>query len=604
MSLLIGRLPLRHLRLAVIWIFLTSASSAQILRAPETVQANPDGTFRYTVEFENGPEEDSLFGLMVSANNTTLVEPIVDWFCELITIPPGGRISFSIPSNGGYARLIDPTREGRVGFLLTLCGAGNLSVLTRILPDSPPPRIDTGETPVSVAAADFDGDSNPDLVTANDGSNDVTVLLGNGDGTFQAAVPYAVGLRPQSVAVADLNGDALMDLVTANAARDNVSVLLGNGDGTFQTALTFGAGDSPQSVAVADFNRDLTPDLVTANFSSNNASVLLGNGDGTFKPAVSFAASTGPTSAVTADLNGDTAPDLIVANQNSLSVSVLLGNGDGTFRAAVNYAVGSFPVDVTVADLDSDRVPDLVTSLATSDSLSVLLGNGNGTFRTASLFAAGDGPNSVAAADLDGDAILDLVNANALSDDVTVLLGNGDGTFQPAVSFSVGVFPRSAAVADFDDNSVPDVVAANALGNSVTVILNPFDPSIHATIDIKPSSAVNRINLSVRGLVPVALLGSEELAVEDVEVSTLAFGSNRISPAHDLTDPETLADHLRDVNQDGITDLVTHYSIRGAGFSIGDTEACLSGKLLNGRPFAGCDSVWVFSNRGARRSAR
>jgi hypothetical protein len=95
----------------------------------------------------------------------------------------------------------------------------------------------------------------------------------------------AVGDFPRSVAVADLDGDTVPDLVTANIFTDTVSVLLGNGDGSFQAAAAYAAGDNPQSVAVADLDGDTVPDLVTANSASNDVSVLLGNGDGTFRPA-------------------------------------------------------------------------------------------------------------------------------------------------------------------------------------------------------------------------------------------------------------------------------------------------------------------------------
>jgi hypothetical protein len=127
-----------------------------------------------------------------------------------------------------------------------------------------------GNAPFSVAVADLDDDTLPDLVTANADSDDVSVLLGNGDGTFQPAPssPFAVGDDPLSVAVADLDGDTIPDLVTANLASDDVSVLLGNGDGTFQAATSFAVGTSPGSVAVADLDGDTLPDLVTANVDS------------------------------------------------------------------------------------------------------------------------------------------------------------------------------------------------------------------------------------------------------------------------------------------------------------------------------------------------
>ncbi len=139
----------------------------------------------------------------------------------------------------------------------------------------PGPKFSAGDAPFSVAVADLDGDTVPDLVTANLVSDDVSVLLGNGDGTFQSAAAFAAGDRPFSVAVADFDGDSVPDLVTANQLSDGVSVLLGNGDGSFQAAAAFAAGDQPRSVAVADLDGDSVPDLVTANANSDDVSVFL-----------------------------------------------------------------------------------------------------------------------------------------------------------------------------------------------------------------------------------------------------------------------------------------------------------------------------------------
>jgi hypothetical protein len=326
----------------------------------------------------------------------------------------------------------------------------------------------TGNLPFSVAVGDFNGDGKLDLAVADNGGG-VSVLLGNGDGTFQPAVSYAAGSIPWSVAVGDFNGDGKLDLAVANAGSDNVSVLLGNGDGTFQPAVNYAAGVSPNSVAVGDFNGDGKLDLALAD-NGGGVSVLLGNGDGTFQPAVSYAAGTFPYSVAVGDFNGDGKLDLAVAD-NGGGVSVLLGNGDGTFQPAVSYAAGSIPWSAAVGDFNGDGKLDLAVANWGSNNVSVLLGNGDGTFQPAVNYAAGVSPHSVAVGDFNGDGKLDLAVANMDSNNVSVLLGNGDGTFQPAVNFATGPFPVSVAVGDFNGDGRLDLAVASFAWNDVSILL-------------------------------------------------------------------------------------------------------------------------------------
>jgi hypothetical protein len=181
--------------------------------------------------------------------------------------------------------------------------------------------------PSSIAVGDFNGDGKPDLVTANYEYNTASVLLGKGDGTFQAAVNYPVGTTAESVAVGDFNGDGKLDLVTANNGSDNVSILLGNGDGTFQAAVNYALGSAPFSVAVGDFNGDGKLDLVTTNYLDNTASVLLGKGDGTFQAALSYVCDVSGGALAVGDFNDDGAPDVVTGGY--LAVAVLL-NTRGT----------------------------------------------------------------------------------------------------------------------------------------------------------------------------------------------------------------------------------------------------------------------------------
>ncbi len=325
-----------------------------------------------------------------------------------------------------------------------------------------------GHSPWSDAIADVNGDGKPDLIVANYADNTVGVLLGNGNGTFQAQTTYAVGSGPTALQVADL-GNGHLDIVVTNYNDNDVGILLGNGNGTFQAETTVPVSGEPRGLAVADLNGDGKPDLIVANQFSNDVGVLLGNGDGTFQPQVTYATGTGPYSVAVANL-GNGHPDIVTANAKANTVSVLLGAGDGTFAAQTAYTVGGKPFSVAVADLGNGH-PDVLVANDTDGTLGVLLGHGDGTLAAQQVYRVGTSPVSLAIADF-GNGNPDVVVDNQGDDDVGVLLGNGDGTLGAQQTFATGTNPLGVAVADLG-NGHPDVVATNYADGqqSVSVLL-------------------------------------------------------------------------------------------------------------------------------------
>ena len=238
------------------------------------------------------------------------------------------------------------------------------------------------------------------------------MLLGNGDGTFQDQAPFGVGAAPSStvefvgnLVVGDFNGDGQPDLAATYfdsvAGSGDVSVLLGNGDGTFRAQAPFVVGADPTSLVVGDFNGDGRPDLAVGDAGDlyfgggtdpGSIFVFLGQGDGTFQLSGRIGADS-PTSLVTGDFNGDGRPDLAAASIYSDDITVLLGNGDGTFRAQEPFGVGAVPTSLVTGDFDGDGWPDLAVADVNEDSgdgdLAVLLGNGNGTFQNPRRIGAG-----------------------------------------------------------------------------------------------------------------------------------------------------------------------------------------------------------------------
>ena len=352
-----------------------------------------------------------------------------------------------------------------------------------LLSFSPAVSYPVGTGPLAVMTGDFNGDGRLDLAVANQSSNTVSILLGKGDGTFQAAQNFATGAGPQSLAVGDFNGDGKPDLATAGPA--GVSILLNNGNGTFAAPVNYGVGAGIYSVAVGDFNGDGKLDLVTVN-ANNTVSVLLGSGTGAFRSLAPFAAVSNPSSVAVGDFNNDGKLDLVMAGNIA---AIAIGNGDGTFKPAVS--TGYSASSVAVGDLNGDGKLDLVTALSTYTSGScsyltgvcyaggytgtgqVLIGRGDGTFTTGpDYFPSGGQPTAVAIADVNGDGKPDFVVAEMDTNAVTVFLNDGKGAFVQQADSAAGVGPAALAVGDFNADGFPDVVVANPGANGVSVLLN------------------------------------------------------------------------------------------------------------------------------------
>ncbi len=380
---------------------------------------------------------------------------------------------------------------------------GAYSFTTTLIASSAPFQpIPAGTGAAAIVAGDWSGDGFTGLAVANELDNTVSVFLGNGDGTFQPPVAYPVGNGPDALVAADFDGrhrpdgSPILDLAVTNFDDNTVSVLLGNGDGTFQSPVTYAVGDGPDALLAGDFDGRTGPngssivDLAVANRSGNTVSVLLGNGDGTFEPPLTYPVGNTPDALVAGDFNGAERPDgssildLAVANEGSLfpdgnpvpgtgSVSVLLGNGDGTFQNAVAYAAGNGPDAVVAGDWSGDGRTDLaVTDLGSFDSytgtalpntgtVSVLLGNGDGTFQNAVAYAVSAGPFGLVAGDFNGDGRIDLAVADKDDNAVSVLLGNGDGTFKNQVITTLGYGPLALLAGDFNRDGRIDLAVCD-----------------------------------------------------------------------------------------------------------------------------------------------
>jgi uncharacterized repeat protein (TIGR01451 family) len=373
--------------------------------------------------------------------------------------------------------------------IVSLLGPASL----RAVDFAPAKSYPVGTSPAAIAVGDFNGDGKIDIAVANTGSGDVSILLGNGDGTFQPASSFSAGNSPSAIAVGDFNGDGKLDLAVfqpgSNGVAGSISILLGNGDGTFQAPKTLTLSVSASIMAVADFDADKKSDLAVCD--SANLGIFIGNGDGTFQAAKNTVLS-GCFGLVAADFNGDSKPDLAAITSSTAGrIRILLGNGDGTFSLGGLIVDTGVQMPLVAADFNHDGKVDLIASASqsgcgptpppcqTSREITVFLGNGDGTLQNGQIvtslsFFGPHGPalNDPFVGDFNGDGKVDLAYLTSSGTTLVtrILLGKGDGSFSPPV-LDVALSSQKPMAQDLNGDKLADLVAIGA-ANNIEVWLN------------------------------------------------------------------------------------------------------------------------------------
>ena len=335
-----------------------------------------------------------------------------------------------------------------------------------------------GQAPYQAAATQLTNSGNLDLVMADYLSDQIVVLLGKGDGTFQKPIKFSIP-APVALAVGDFNGDGKEDLAVVEyggTGQSTITILLGDGTGKFRQSASYPSGVETTGVAAADFNGDGHQDVAVAN-NAGNVMVFFGTGKGTLKKPASYVlpGHTIPYGIAAGDLNGDHSPDLAVAEDGDGSVAVLLNDGTGKFLKPVTYnAGGGEVVDVKIADLRDDGKQDLVVANFSLSAIGVLLNQGDATFAPVKLYHPQCYADAVVIADLNLDGHLDLAVA-AQQGNTALLYGKGDGTFGAPVTIKdeIGTNGGYSIVAgDFKNDGAPDLAIPIELNGKVAILLN------------------------------------------------------------------------------------------------------------------------------------
>ncbi len=335
------------------------------------------------------------------------------------------------------------------------------------------PRIfQAGGSPFQVQAGDLNGDGIPDLVVTERFGTTVSVLLGQGDGTFGPVNSVDMGAAPAGLQLADFNGDGHLDLVVSNRTGETVTVRLGQGNGSFGSSQSFNVGQAPQGLVAADFNGDGELDLAVTNVAADSVSLLLGQGDGTFAAAVSFDVGQNPVALTAGDLTGNGLPDLVVSNFSSNDVSILTNPGGGVFAPESRLTAGQNPFGVALADLDSDGSLDLLVANELDSTLQRFQGQGDGSFVLEQTLPTADKPDIVVVADLFGNGQPDLAVTTEDGNGVEIFPAQPGGQYGPSTLLPTGRGPVGLAVADLNGSGDLDLVTANFFGSGLTVLLN------------------------------------------------------------------------------------------------------------------------------------
>jgi hypothetical protein len=386
--------------------------------------------------------------------------------------------SYTTGNTANFVALADLDGDGKLDAVVTDTASGTVAVM----PGKGDGSFGAAVTypaianPIGLTVGNFGGKGKVDLAVL--AANGVAVLLNDGAGNFGAPSTIALSHQAQAITTADLLGNGSDDLALANL-DGTVSILLGNGTGSFQSLAAFAVAANPlMAIVAANFENSGKLDLAVAQANSNLVSVLRSNGDGTFQSSTDLTVGYNPTALLAVDVNSDGVADLVAVNRGANTFSVLLGIGNGSFGAANDFVVGNTPIAAAAGLFKTGGLTSLAVLNSGDSTISIALGNGDGTFVAARAFKAGLDRKAIASGDLNGDGRSDLVvasycsiSANCTTDgSVVVFLGNADGAYTQSASYALGRSPVAVALGDVNSDGKLDILALNRQDKTLTIL--------------------------------------------------------------------------------------------------------------------------------------
>lgn len=391
-----------------------------------------------------------------------------------VTVLSPTKLQAVVPASGGSVGSVPVTVRNSDG---SFAVASGLFGYVRVVLDFDSERIPVGTRPVAVIAEDTNGDGGPEIITANDGSQDVSVLAWNVN--YKNGVSYATPVGPNALAVADFNGNKIPDIAVAcnNASSQDLAILSGNGGGGFMAPVTFAIGRNPTAVVTRDLDGDGKPDVILAPRTGDSVFVLRNI---SVTPGFAFTnmatyplkAGSAPSALLFEDLTGDVYPELVTANYSDGSISTFLGGSGGVLSNPKHTVAGAQVLSLAAGDLNGDQRKDVAALNFGTKTVTILKGRADGSFDAGEIISTEKDPRVVSIVDIDGDGKLDLVVANGGADSVGIYLGNGTGGFDAPQYVSTGATPYGMAVKDVNLDGKPDIVTANYNSSDVSILRN------------------------------------------------------------------------------------------------------------------------------------